>query len=222
MIYLLHHLIALLLGAGLILILVRGRWPDRTPGRTIAVWHCALLTVWGATAGMIFGPLVIIHDRGIVPALIETTGMIFSSAPAPDRLGQARDRPARSDLRPRQRRRAGRRVGPDDPGPASASAAARSRRRSDPARPGDPDRQPHSGRLVPARLAPADRDHLGDGRAAHSGRVARRGPARAGPSPAAARPRAAPVPDAAGPAAAQRPRRRDAPPRPPADRDAGR
>jgi hypothetical protein len=73
MIYLLHHLIALLLGAGLIMVLLRGRWPDRAPGRTIAVWHCALLTVWGATAGMIFGPLVATHDRGIVPALIETT-----------------------------------------------------------------------------------------------------------------------------------------------------
>jgi Zn-dependent protease with chaperone function len=87
MIYLLHHLIALLLGAGLIMVLLRGRWPDRAPGRTIAVWHCALLTVWGATAGMIFGPLVATHDRGIVPALIETTEIIFSTAPASERLG---------------------------------------------------------------------------------------------------------------------------------------
>lgn len=72
MIYLVHHLIALVLGAGLIALLLHGRWAERTPGRAIALWHCALLTVWGATAGMIFGPIVIIHDRGIVPALIES------------------------------------------------------------------------------------------------------------------------------------------------------
>ncbi|MFC7624174.1 M56 family metallopeptidase [Microlunatus sp. GCM10028923] len=72
MIQLAHHVISAILGVGLIFLLCRGSWADRVPGRSIGLWHCAGLTIWLATAGMIFAPLVIGQQRGVLPALAET------------------------------------------------------------------------------------------------------------------------------------------------------
>lgn len=86
MIHLAHHVISALLGVGLILLLRRGSWAERAPARSIGLWHCAVFTVWLAGAGMIFVPLVISQQRGVLPALTETmivaVGSLGSEGPA--------------------------------------------------------------------------------------------------------------------------------------------
>lgn len=79
MIHLAHHMISAVLGIGLIFLLCRGSWAERAPARSIGLWHCAMFTVWLAGAGMIFVPLVISEQRGVLPALAETAAVAVRS-----------------------------------------------------------------------------------------------------------------------------------------------